>query len=189
MLNKIIFFVTIFSVAIYGTEWKYLESESFKSRYVLAADFMKDMDFVVEIGGYKTPIVDFLPDSVAAISIDPKSESRKYGNKMVISDYYVDNSIIPQEKSYGVVLLGMDLENLEGKAWLELLNLIRGAEKVVIGYPIDWMPSKKQHDKILNSVPLRLSKKILLDLSGNNMGDMSNSYPPRVKRIQYYYSK
>ena len=40
--------------------WPYLELEPFKIRSVLAAHFLKDCSEIVELGGYKTPISDFV---------------------------------------------------------------------------------------------------------------------------------
>lgn len=189
-MNKFLILLVLFCTNLFSVEWKYLESDAFKSRYVLAADFMKDMDLVVEIGGYKTPIVDFLQDDVAAISIDPLSQQRTFGNKRVVSKFYIDNSFLPKVNDYGVVLIGMHLEALSEEVWSNLLDLIAGAKKVIISYPICWDPSRIQHERICNAVPaMSLHKKILLDLEGNDFGDLEGSWPPRVKRMQYYYKK
>src|SRR6185295_8133269 len=54
------------------TEWKYLESEAFSMRYVIAGNFVDACRSVVEIGGARTPIDQFLKaahDKV--IVIDP----------------------------------------------------------------------------------------------------------------------
>lgn len=189
-MRNSVFVICLLNVGLlFSKEWKYLESESFKTRYVVAADFMKDMDYVVEVGGYKTPITDFLPDNVAAASIDPLSTPRDFGNKRVIKGYFPGDFQMPDVDDYGVVLIGLHIKDMSNSDWNQLITLIRKAKKVVIGFPQDWNPSHEQHRKIVKSAGLKLSKQLLFDFSGNNFGDLSNSWPPRVKRLMFFYEK
>ena len=186
-MKNLLVCLCFYSQLIFAKEWRYLESEAFKMRYVVAADYMKDMDLVIEIGGYKTPITNFLPASVAAINIDPRSRSKEFDNKKVISGYYPRDFKMPIVEKYGVVLIGMELYGFTESDWDSLLNLLEQAEKVVIGYPQEWAPSISQHRRILENTGLELKKKVLMDFTGNDFGDLNNSWPPRSKRLQFYY--
>lgn len=184
---RYILFLIIYFSSLYSREWKYLYSEAFKMRYILAADFMKDMDLVVEVGGYKTPIIDFLPENICGICIDPRSEPMESGNKKILSEYFSEKHCYDVEGKLGVVLIGMDL-NMNPSDWNSLMELIKRSKKLVIGYPNCWSPSKTQHNKILKRVKgLKLTKKVLLDFSGNDFGDLKDSWPPRVKRLLLFY--
>ena len=189
MIYSVIGLVLFSFSSLFSIEWSYLKSEAFQMRYVLAADFMSDMDYVVEIGGYETPIVDFLPEHIGAVSIDPKSTAREFGNKKVVSDLFTDKSNLTIEGSYGVVILGLHLKGMSENDWGELIKLIQNASKLVIGYPISWKPSRRQHAKIMEQINFTLTKKVMMDLRGNDFGDLSDSYTPRARRLQLYYSK
>lgn len=92
----------------------YVYTESFRNRYVLAASHVVDCEHIIEIGGAKTPIYNFLLHSPRTITVvDPFAESKEFqmGDVQVaqIGKCYheVDYSnILNQDGKKGLVLIG-----------------------------------------------------------------------------------
>lgn len=161
-------------------EWKYLWSEAFKSRSVLAAYFVRNCKHIVEIGGYKTPISSFLSPDKKVLVLDPRTDPYSSENINHIQIGFEQwNDIV--DEPYGVVILGIEL-HMDELAWQKLYKLIEGSEVAVIEVPIEHIHSVNQFNKILQNVSKRVSTKILLDLSDNNFGDLENSAPPKTLR-------
>jgi len=180
-------------------EWKYLWSEAFKSRYVLAAHLLKDCRNIIEIGGYMTPITDFLPldggfiDSVTVIDPRLREEVRythqsNHGNvsvshhKMLFTKdvvYYPSNPVF--RGKHGVALLGLDL-HLDEEGWKSLFDLVRRAQRTVIEYAVSFPTGIQQYARILKETGARVVFQAGLDLSGNDFGDLTDSAPLMTDR-------
>lgn len=161
-------------------EWKYLWSEPFKCRSVLAAHFVKDCKTVVEIGGYKTPISDFVAKDKKVIVLDPRTDSFTKGNVKHLQMGFEKWQEWP-DKPFGVVILGIEL-HLPEESWQKLFKLIEQSEVTVIEVPIEHCHSVDQFNRICKNTTKKLSCRLLLDLSGNDFGDLKNSAPPKVLR-------
>lgn len=187
-MKAIILLVLYSSTIISQPTWNYLTSEAFKTRYVLAADYFKKKScgLVVEIGGYKTPISDFLTKNIKSIVIDPLAPIRFDDRAKHYQMYWNEFNEQINESDYGILILGMDLYNMDTKAWEKLFNLINKAKVLIIGFPLTWEPSKQQFSKILNSTNKKIKMQIMLDFKNNDFGDLTNSYPPRTERIMYF---
>jgi len=164
--------------------WSYLTSESLKTRYRLAASYLQDTDFILEIGGYLTPISQFLDTQKykKIVSIDPLGEEWQDGNVIHLKSKYQDVDIfsyLPRGE-YALLILGMDLGGVDSN----LVDLIKSSKKFIVEYPIDidWNASHSQMLQIIQSVELFLEISIDIDCAGNNFGDLRNSYPPRTTR-------
>jgi hypothetical protein len=176
------------------TEWKYLESEAFSMRYVIAGNCVDGCSSVVEIGGARTPIDQFLKaahDKV--IVIDPFiRESRAgvlNGEKCSVEhvrarfqDVHWD---IPRDADYGLVMLGLEIQGLNESEYQSLFDLVNRAKLTVIEFPLSWAPSREQFEKITNNTKTRIRLKLSLDLKDNDFGDLTNSWPPRCDRVMY----
>ncbi len=175
-------------------DWKYLESEAFATRYVIAAHFVEPCRSVIEIGGSKTPIDLFLTghhDSV--IVLDPFiRESRRAalnGRPCAVShvrarfqdvDWHV-----PDGADYGVVMMGLEIQGLEPQHYERLFQLVSQAKVTVIEFPPSWEPSQKQFDLIRSNTKTKVALQMKLDLEKNDFGDLTNSWPPRCDRMIY----
>ncbi len=183
----VVLFVSFFNLN--SSQWLYLKSEAFKTRYVLAANYLKNCSEVIEIGGYKTPISDFLDDRKITV-IDPYTNPR---NDQMVNHYLgtLDSWAKETNKyrplgNYGVLILGFHLEEMSYFAWNYLYELISSSEITIIEFPIDWQPSKDQFSSVLANTNKKIQMRIILDLAGNDFGDSTNSWPPRTMRCLYF---
>ncbi len=177
-----------------GKEWKYLESQAFATRYILAAQFIGSCRSVIEIGGAKTPIDRFLMgthDSV--IVLDPfirecETDSLN-GTPCAVShvrarfqdvDWY-----IPADADYGLVILGLEIQGLEPHHYETLYELINRASVTVIEFPPSWAPSREQFEMIRSNTATKARLQMAIDFEGNDFGNLENSWPPRCDRKTY----
>jgi hypothetical protein len=177
-----------------GREWKYLESRSFASRYVLAAHFVATCRSVIEIGGSRTPIDQFLTGQhEQVIVLDPfirEHQGNSLNGKPCSVSHIrarfqdVDWHISPRA-NYGLVLLGLEIQGMEQGDYETLYDLINRAQVTVIEFPFSWGPSREQFEMIRAKTRTQLGCQMGLDLEGNDFGDLSNSWPPRCDRRIY----
>ncbi|MFN0105503.1 MAG: hypothetical protein ACKV2U_25875 [Bryobacteraceae bacterium] len=168
-------------------DWKYLYSEVFQVRYAIAAHYLRGCRNVIEIGGYKTPIDGFLThryDSV--LVVDPLVEPFQ-GKKVrrVACDYRTFDFSPYSGANYGLALLGLDLPLSAA-----LFDLAAGAKTVVVEFSEDgcWKAGREGFQTLVGETGLRLRQRIQLDLSGNDFGDLTDSWPPRTNRFIYVLS-
>lgn len=162
-------------------EWKYLYSESFKVRQVIAAHYLKECTEVVEIGGYRCPVGDFLPDEQPVIMLDPKcvpltTEKRCYMN-IRFQDWQWT-----MKDGFGLVILGLELHLSDADQWHNLFSLANRSKIFVLGWPSDFPTSQKQVKRILENMTKQKIFHVQLDLSLAPMPDMTDSAPPYFKR-------
>lgn len=166
--------------------WNYLASEVFRSRYILAAHYLRDCRHVIEIGGYKTPIDGFLTHRYESVTvIDPLVEPLERKRvRRVAGDYREFDFSFAPAGEYGLVMLGFDLPLSD-----QLYSLANGARTTIVEFPEhpDWMQSRYTFDKLLENTNLKLKLKIHLDLAGNDYGDLTDSWPPRTDRYLFVF--
>ena len=169
-------------------EWKYLESPAFVTRYVLAAHFVRPCRAVVEIGGAKTPINQFLEgDHDCILVIDPLISERHqntwHGRPCSLTHLrarFQDVAwTIPPKADFGLVMLGLEFQGLLQEHWQTLFQLINRARTTVIEFPLSWEPSREQFQYICAHTHTEIVFHAKLDLNGNDFGDLENSWPPR----------
>ncbi len=158
-------------------EWPYLTSEALKTRYAITSYLLRDCDMIIEIGGYKTPISDFVTDK-DVIVIDPKIE-RKITEKVVhlpikIQDW--NGSI--RSSNYAVVILGMDL-HLDDSGWKRVFELINGSKRTVIEFSASYKPAHQQFKFICDNITKNKSVGVKLDLTENDTSKYLEFYPHR----------
>ncbi len=175
-------------------EWKYLESPAFQTRYILAAHFVRDCPCVVEIGGAKTPIDQFLTgDHASVLVIDPLiREARRQslnGRPCLVSHVRARFQDVAWEiapgAEFGLVMLGMEFQGLAPEQFATLCRLVERARRTVIEFPPSWGPSREQFELIRARTCTRVAFETRMDLGGNDFGDLENSWPPRVDRMIY----
>jgi hypothetical protein len=168
-------------------EWKYLYSESFQIRNVLAAHYVRACRTVVELGGWKTPIDRFLTGRHQAVFVvDPFI--REYESADLNGDACRIRHIrgrfqdvwwqIAHPREYGLVMLGLELQDLSEEDFRVLCDLVDNARTVVIEFPSTWEPSRAQYERLRAQTHLVERLRTRLDFSGNEFGDLTNSWPP-----------
>lgn len=182
----LLFLVLIISARLCATEWAYLETEAFQSRYATAAFLLRDCTEIVEIGGYKTPISGWTAPHQFVTVIDPLTPPHTKGlaKHLPISFQDWDKNLQAPE-NFGLLILGMDLQGFSENDWNTLYTLIDRAQRVVIGFPTSWKPSKKQFQKILEHTGKKIALQMQFDFSNNDFSQLKNSWPPRTIRALY----
>ncbi|MDP9171003.1 MAG: hypothetical protein M3N54_10335 [Acidobacteriota bacterium] len=168
--------------------WNYLASEVFRVRSVIAAHYLRGCRHVIEIGGYKTPIDQFLTHDCESVTVvDPLVEPFASGSvKRVAADYRAFDFSFAPAGEYGLVMLGFDLPLSDN-----LFRLVDGSRTTIIEFPEhpDWMQSRHSFDTLLENTHLTLQVKMHLDLAGNDYGDLTDSWPPRTDRYLFVFGR
>jgi len=158
---------------------------------MIAAFFLRDCPSIIEIGSGKTPIYNFLIGRHKEIIVlDPfiQEGRRNRLNGAPCSIQHIRARFqdmiweIQQPKEYGLVLLGMELKGLSHEDFQTLFDLVNNAKLTVIEYPPSWGPSHEQFSYISSNTNTKIIFNCELNYSGNNMGDLENSWPPRFDR-------
>lgn len=172
-------------------DWKYLASPAFAMRSVLAAHFLRECPTVVEIGGGRVPINDFLTGHHEfVLVVDPFLREARWDtlNARLCAVWHVRARFqdliwrIDRPRDYGLVMLGLELQGLSDDDRAALYLLVNRARRTVVEFPTSWDPSRAQFEELLRACRLRVLQSCKLDLSGNDVGDMTGSWPPRFDR-------
>jgi hypothetical protein len=175
-------------------EWKYLESPAFSTRYILAAHFVSGCRSVVEIGGSKSSIELFLKSAHDSVLVlDPFTRESHCdtlnGKPCMVSHvrarFQDVDWHIPSGAEYGLVILGLEIQGMESSHYEALYQLVNQARVTVIEFCSSWSPSREQFELIRNNTHTRVTFQTMLNLEGNEFGDLENSWPPRCDRAIY----
>lgn len=170
-------------------EWKYLESDPFKARQILAAHHLKDCKNILEVGGYKTPITQFLQgyhESVTVVDPLAKPYSCDTLNGKHCEVRHLPIKIEehkPKGNEDGFLFLGM--EEISQDASARIIDIMKKCKVNILEFAPSWFPAAKEFNKILETGFFHVDKRIILDLSGNNFGDLTDSYAPHPIRHMY----
>jgi hypothetical protein len=152
--------------------WGYLDTDALRTRYVLAAHFVRQAAHVVEIGGYRDNVItNFLSgphDSVTVFSLDAEFEplERETLNDRPcrvrhIRDFFQHHP--PPTGGLAVVALGLEVHGgLE-----TFYDLVRRADRAVVEIPVDHPPSVECLSRLRAHVETRVVCQVNLDLSPN----------------------
>jgi hypothetical protein len=152
--------------------WGYLDTEAFRSRYVLAAHFVRGARHVVEVGGYRGNVItSFLTgkhESVSVYSLDAEfdpleRDTLNGGGCRVrhVRDFF-QNHEQPAD-GVGVVALGLEVHG----DLRPFCDLVDRAETTVIEIPVDHRPSVECLDAVRAQTRTRVRCQVDLDLSAN----------------------
>lgn len=150
------------------------------ARQALAAHFLRDCEHIVELGGYKKPITDFLthhPKSV--LSVDPKMAALERDElngapcrvrHLAVKFQQVDFDLEPG--TYGLVILGYSLKPYGPQApdGDQLFALIDGAKRTVIDHVIDFERSDAQLPQLLGRGTLKEVHRIDMQYYDDDIG-------------------
>jgi len=169
-------------------EWLYLETLPFKSRVILAANWLQDCDHILDIGGYRTPIYHYLDPKNKVVVIDPRIDDRALMNWEAIKGRWQDH-FFEAKSSQGFVCLGLEIHAPE-KDWSKFISFIDGCQRAVIGVASDHIHSVNQFERIeAGLTKLELKYTVGLDLSGNDFSGLKDSAPPYTNRRLYFFEK
>jgi hypothetical protein len=149
---------------------------------LIAAFFLRGCENIIEIGGYKMPITDFLThDFHQAVSVDPLIDPKEESRILHAKDDFRYFDFKPfLTRPYGLVLLGMDLP-----FDFKLFSLVASAKKVIIEFPLKHLPSKMQFELLEKNLKWKVDLKLKLDFSDSDFGDLTESHPVFSDRILY----
>jgi len=173
-------------------DWKYLDTDAFRTRQVLAAHYVADCACVYEIGSHHNPISGFLrgphdyvicadpniPEEICGYSGDYKRNGRLVARRMNLYKGAADEVCPLNLEDCGLVVLGYDPSGLDLGFFL---NVIEKCQVAVLEGWEGFGPWQALRQK-LSFTGKKIAVHIKMDLSGNDFGDMSDSYPPRCNR-------
>ncbi len=156
--------------------WGYLDTEALRTRYVLAAHFVRQCRHIIEIGGYRENVITgFLHgchETVTVFSLDeeftPLERAELNGSPCRvrhIRDYFQSHAELASlaETDFGLVVLGLEIQgNLA-----PFLQLVRRSRITVLEVAQDHPPGIVALEQILTSIPARTVCRVDLDLSAN----------------------
>lgn len=179
MLKKLFHYLTGKPVPLKDNEWPYLQTEEAKNRYRMAADRVVGCKNIVEIGGYTTPIYEFLVGDHEEIwMIDPKVEARdftlkvktKFAKVKIVKSFFHSIDLNFPSKSYGLLLIGCSLkfkkgdEEDEAAVWRKLKVWSGNAERVVLEYATFWENANKARATIESNSNLQLLEELQITI-------------------------
>jgi Methyltransferase domain len=176
---------------ILPTRWKYLESNAFQTRSMIAAHFVHDCPVIIEIGGAKSSIDKFLGRGRGrVIVIDPLiRESWHLAGSADERDVWHVRARFQDVRlnvhhpgEYGLVLLGLDLQDMSPANYRDLFDLVNESRVTVIEFSPSYQEGVAQFDRICANTKTRERFHCRLDLSENEFGDMEDSWPLRCDR-------
>jgi len=142
------------------TEFSYLLTEQFQTRYAITAFLLRDCEQIVEIGGYRTPISGFIKDKTVHV-VGPKvmysTSPSAFHHHMTFQNWKV-----PELNNYGLALLGLDIH---GSDWQKLYDLIDRSTRTVIEVPVNYNSSMEQLEDILENVEKKIKFRIIMDFT------------------------
>jgi len=170
-------------------EWLYLETLPFKSRVILAADWLKICRNILDIGGYRTPIYHYLdPISSKVVVIDPRIENQILCDWISIHGRWQDHFFEPRDEQ-GFLCLGLEIQ-APSDCWENFISFIDGCKRAVIGVAVDHIHSVNQFNRIRDGLKkIELKYTVGLDLSNNDFSHLKDSAPPYTNRRLYFFER
>ncbi len=150
----------------YRQDMAYLDTELFQSRQVLAAYYLRSCTTILEIGGFVSPVCDFLghqPKHV--IILDPRItagvDQQLHGRPCQyerVRCRFQEYSLQLAPRSYGCAILGYSLKGMEADsgqaAWSQLVTLVSQASVAVLEYAPDWPLAAQAIDRLMLELPV-----------------------------------
>lgn len=160
-------------------DMNYLLSEGARSRYLIAAHYVRGCPIVVEIGGFKTPVTGYLthtPKRVLMVDpIMPEYHSEELHGKPCRVDHvrglFQEYEFDLPRREYGFVCLGLSLKRFSDESasrsreWQKWLDLVNDSRIAIIEYPIEWELGSDLAQQTLADTKTDLIMQVDLDLS------------------------
>ena len=132
-------------------DYPHLSFSPFKKRHEIVAEFVRDCDSIIEIGGGANPMSMVVKDK-PVIVIDKKLKKRGEDNAIHVRKKFEDwQDQETNRTNYAVVILGLELI-MNRNGWLRLYDLIERSKKTVIEYSEENKEARKQIKDIRGSI-------------------------------------
>ena len=156
--------------------WSYMACEVFQTRYLVAANYLRNCNHILEVGGCSTPITNYLRgahESVTVVDplVEPMQAETLNDRPCVVRHIPVRlEDYVPTGNEEGFAVLGMPQLPLE-----PVLNIMRRCEVTVLEFPVNFLPSCLMFQAVLDSRHFDVTARIVFDLSHNYVGNLSDS--------------
>ena len=159
---------TLPALSMEKCNFDYLSSEPFKQRLEKAAEWVNDCPLIIEIGGGHNSIDKYIKHR-EVIVIDPELKNRNYGLVTHIGQRFQwwKEDPITQNKAFAVIIMGLQLEGMNGGDWQKLFNLIDRSQKTVIEYSAAFPVAKNQFKNISAAINKTITKEKEFDFSSD----------------------
>ncbi len=153
-----------------------MASEVFQSRYLVAANYLRNCNHILEVGGCSTPITNYLRgahESVTVVDplVDPMQGETLNNRPCVVRHIPLKiQDYDPTGHENGFAVLGMPQLPLE-----PVLGIMRRCEVSVVEFPLAFLPSCLMFKSILDSRYFDVTARIVFDFSHNDTGNLSDS--------------
>jgi len=173
----------------YRHDMAYLDAEQFQCRQVLAAYYLRHCATIFEIGGFMSPVSDFLQHHPQRVIIaDPRItaavDDHLHGHPCAVEHIrgrFQDCKVKLPAQTYGCAILGYSLKGLDSDAdqvaWQQLVKLVAKAKVAVLEYAPDWELAARAMEQLMRQLPAPPALDIGLEL-GAGMPE-SIEYPRR----------
>ena len=175
--------------------WSYLKNSALKTRYAITAWLLRKSKRIIEIGGYKTPITEFVHGKNTYVEvIDPKISSKKpksgsqktrlIYHKCDFSDWNNKTA-----KPFDLVFLGLDLHSTEKTefenitTFCKFIHFCAAAKSVVIEFPIEFARAKRQVETILAILQPKILFDCTIDFSSTPLETFDLQKEQRSRRL------
>ena len=152
-----------------------MASEVFQSRYHVAANYLRNCNHILEVGGCSTPITNYLRgthDSVTVVDplVDPLQAETLNNRPCVVRHIPVKvQDYVPTGLENGFAVLGMPQLPLE-----PVLSIMRRCDVSVLEFPPSFLPSCLMFQAVLESRYFDVTARIVFDLSHNDIGNLTD---------------
>lgn len=160
-------------------DMNYLLSEGARTRYVIAAHYLRDCPVVVEIGGFKTPVTGYLTDAPKRVlmvdPIVPEYHAQELHGSPCRIDHvrarFQEYAFDLPEGEYGLVCLGLSLKHFgaddveRARQWAKWLDLVGGSRVAIIEFAVDWALGRELGHRTLAETRGELVVQMDMDLS------------------------
>ena len=176
-------------------EHNFYEHDAFKSRYILAAHHLRHCKHIVEIGGYRTPISEFLRsrhESVTTIDpyIKPLAADTLNGAPCTVRHLpmmFEDYRLKGHEDCF--LYIGLDYYDEHNRPNCgQLKEIVHGFQTVVVDYAARYPQGAACFQALELPSAFDRVASVLLEVEGNNWGDLSGSWLPTGLTTRAFYA-
>jgi len=162
--------------------WEYLSTPSFKSRYVLAAHYLRHCKRIIEVGGYKNCVSEFLSEGCEVFAVDPYLDLPESisARRFTIPISKFDLSCVSGQ-SFGLACLGFDI-GVESVDFFRISDLTQRADVVVLECADEHLPSVLGVEILMRESGKKVELTVGMNLTGNKLDIPADGYPPFFKR-------
>jgi hypothetical protein len=179
--RQILFSFTIFTtipmLCMQNYDQNYLNSKPFKQRLEKAAEWInedKNIELIIDIGGGHNSIANYVTGP-KIIVVDPTlNKSREIGSIEYVKKEYQfwkkDQNKAIQNKNFAVIIMGLQLDHMQGNDWQDIFKLINSSQKTIVEYSTTFSIAKKQFAMIAAGINKKITKSEEFDFYNDFIG-------------------